>query len=221
VDSTAGACRANRLPAHMHAPSPELLAPQTEHLRSEGQSVEMLALVSLVAVTFAVLVLRPAADLPETRVEINTPATPQPLHFAISSDGRQLVFVASGDGVQRLWLRPLDATAARPLAGTDGAEYPFWSPDGHSIGFFASGKLKRVDMGGGPPQPIADAAAGWWDVEPGWHDPLCAHSHKSAMACSSCRRTATSSHKARYGPRRPPSAPVSARWEAFPLIFAG
>src|SRR5262249_17701318 len=115
----------------------------------------MLTLVSLVAVTFAVLVLRPAADLPETRVEINTPATPQPLHFAISSDGRQLVFVASGDGEQKLWLRPLDATAARPLAGTDGAEYPFWSPDGHSIGFFASGKLKRVDMGGGPPQPIA------------------------------------------------------------------
>jgi Tol biopolymer transport system component len=108
----------------------------------------------------AVLDLRPAASLPETRMEISTPATPQPLHFAISSDGRQLVFVASGDGAQKLWLRPLDAAAARPLAGTDGAEYPFWSPDGRSIGFFAGGKLKRIDIGGGPPQPIADAAVG-------------------------------------------------------------
>src|SRR5262249_24978890 len=65
-----------------------------------------------------------------------------------------------GDGSQRLWLRVLDAGVARPLDGTDGAEYPFWSPDGHSIGFFASGKMKRVDIGGGPPQTIADAAAG-------------------------------------------------------------
>jgi len=120
----------------------------------------MLVLVSLIAVSLAVLVFRPVASLPETRVEINTPATPHPLHFAISADGRQLVFVASGDGSQKLWLRPLDAAAARPLAGTDGAEYPFWSPDGHSIGFFASGKLKRIDIGGVPPQPIADAAAG-------------------------------------------------------------
>jgi serine/threonine protein kinase len=116
----------------------------------------------LVAAMFAVIHLRepPPSSPPEMRVEINTPATQQPLHFAISSDGGQLVFVASGDGAQKLWLRPLDATAARPLAGTDGAEYPFWSPDGHSIGFFASGKLKRIDIGGGPPQPISDAAAG-------------------------------------------------------------
>jgi serine/threonine protein kinase/Tol biopolymer transport system component len=97
---------------------------------------------------------------PETRVEVNTPDTPQPLHFAISPDGRQLVFVAYGDGSQKLWVRPLDASMARPLAGTDGAEFPFWSPDGHSIGFFASAKMKRVDIGGGPPQLIADAASG-------------------------------------------------------------
>jgi Tol biopolymer transport system component/predicted Ser/Thr protein kinase len=97
---------------------------------------------------------------PEIRVEINTPATREPHHFAISSDGRQFVFVASGDGAQRLWLRPLDAATARPLAGTEGAEYPFWSPDSHSIGFFASGKLKRVDIGGGPPQSVTDAPTG-------------------------------------------------------------
>jgi len=54
----------------------------------------------------------------------------------------------------------LDSLAAQPLAGTDGASYPFWSPDSLSVGFFASGKLKRIDIMGGPPQVLADATAG-------------------------------------------------------------
>jgi serine/threonine protein kinase len=118
------------------------------------------ALVLIIALAIPAMRYLRETSPPETRVEINTPGTPQPLHFAISTDGRQLVFVASGDGSQKLWLRLLDSAIARPLSGTEGAEYPFWSPDGHSIGFFASGKLKRVDIGGGPAQPVADAAAG-------------------------------------------------------------
>jgi hypothetical protein len=47
------------------------------------------------------------------------------------------VFVASAEGQQRLWLRPLDHIKAQPLVGTEGATYPFWSPDSRSIGFFA------------------------------------------------------------------------------------
>jgi eukaryotic-like serine/threonine-protein kinase len=125
---------------------------------------------ALVAAVLAAIHLREAPPPPpsEMRVEINTPATPQPLHFSISLDGRQLAFVASGDGTQRLWLRPLDAVAARPLAGTEGAEYPFWSPEGRSIGFFASGKLKRIDTSGGLPQPVTDAPAargGTWNSD--------------------------------------------------------
>ena len=58
---------------------------------------------------------------PETRVEIVTPATDQPTSFALSPDGRQIVFVASGDGASRLWLRSLATTTAQPLAGTEGA----------------------------------------------------------------------------------------------------
>ena len=54
----------------------------------------------------------------ETRLEINTPATDSATSFALSPDGRQLVFAASGDGAQRLWFRSLDATAAQPLGGT-------------------------------------------------------------------------------------------------------
>jgi eukaryotic-like serine/threonine-protein kinase len=105
---------------------------------------------------------------PETRLEVNTPATDQPDSFALSPDGRQIVFAASGDGASRLWLRPLATTTAQPLAGTEGATYPFWSPDGRSIGFFAGSALKRVDLGGGAPQTVAPVTSGWggtWSAE--------------------------------------------------------
>ena len=111
----------------------------------------------------AVVWMRAAAAVvpsPETRLEITTPPTSDPISFAISPDGRRLVLVASGDGQPRLWLRPLDATATQPLAGTEAASFPFWSPDSRSIAFFANGKLKRLDIGSGPPQVIADALAG-------------------------------------------------------------
>ena len=81
---------------------------------------------------------------------------------AVSPDGHYLAFVAAdskGKGV--LWIRPLDSLTARPLAGTEGAAYPFWSPDGHQIGFFANfSYLKKVDVSGGPPITVASAIAG-------------------------------------------------------------
>jgi len=97
---------------------------------------------------------------PEIRLEVNTPPTADPLSFAISPDGRRLVFSASNEGKSQLWVRPLDSLAAKPLAGTDGATYPFWSPDSASVGFFADGQLKRIDIVGGAPQVLAIAAAG-------------------------------------------------------------
>jgi Tol biopolymer transport system component len=109
----------------------------------------------------AVMYLREEpASSPEVRLEVTPPATREPLHFAISPDGEHLVFVASGDGAQRLWHRPLAAATARPLDGTEGAEYPFWSPDSRTVGFFASGQMKRIDIAGGPLQILADAATG-------------------------------------------------------------
>src|SRR5262245_3019660 len=99
------------------------------------------------------------ATPPEIRLEVNTPSTDEPLSFAISPDGRRLVFVAPNEGKSQLWVRPLDSLAAKPLAGTDRASYPFWSPDSASIGFFADGKLKRLDIVGGAPQVLADTGA--------------------------------------------------------------
>ena len=96
----------------------------------------------------------------QTRFEIGTPPTSDPVSFALSADGRQLAFVATSEGAPRLWVRPLDQVTAQPLAGTEGASYPFWAPDGRAIGFFADGKLKRIDMGGGGLLVLADAPSG-------------------------------------------------------------
>ncbi len=118
------------------------------------------AAIAAVSAALAVPALRhlretPPPVPPEMRVEITTPATDAPLQFALSPDGRSLVFVAAADGARRLWLRPLDQTEARPLAGTEDAAYPFWSPDSRSIGFFAAGKLLRLDVAGGAAQVLA------------------------------------------------------------------
>jgi hypothetical protein len=77
--------------------------------------------------------------------------------FAISSDGHYLAIAAASEGKQQLWIRPLDTLAAQVLRGTEYATYPFWSPNSQSIGFFADGKLKRIDVNGGPAQTLCDA----------------------------------------------------------------
>ena len=81
--------------------------------------------------------------------------------FAVSPDGQRLAFVArDAKGQNMLWMRPLDAPTAQPLAGTDGISTgspPFWSADSRLIAFFAGGKLKTIDGSGGPPQTVCDA----------------------------------------------------------------
>ena len=123
--------------------------------------------VSLVALTVTIpSAFRPAPDASELRLEITTPPTTDPLSLALSPDGQKLVFVADSEGVSRLWLRELNAVSPRPLAGSDGAAFPFWSPDSRSIGFFADAKLKRLDLTGGAPQVLADvqiARGGTWN----------------------------------------------------------
>ena len=81
--------------------------------------------------------------------------------MAVSPDGRLLAFGGSGPGGKpQLWVRPLGNLVAQALAETEGASYPFWSPDSRSVGFFAQGKLRRIDVTGGSPHVLCDAPAG-------------------------------------------------------------
>mgnify|MGYP003504150280 FL=1 len=80
-------------------------------------------------------------------------------YFALSPDGRRVVFESLDreTGARGLWLRELDRGEATKLESTSGGDTPFWSPDGSQIAFFADGKLKRLDLRGGPAQTICDA----------------------------------------------------------------
>ena len=184
--------------------------------RGAGRCVALLAL-SMPAMRAPA---RNAGAAPEMRTEIVTPSTTDPMSFALSPDGRQIVFVASGDGPSRLWLRRLDATEAQPLAGTEGASYPFWSPDSRSVGFFADSKLKRLDIGGGSPQTLADAhARSRRDMERGRRHPVCADVAQPAVPRSGFGRRAGGGDAARPADE-PPVSPVPARWPAIPVLRA-
>src|SRR5207247_9501972 len=132
------------------------------------------ALALIAALPFVFLYFRnaPASRPNVSRAVIAPPENAHLLYFnnmAVSPDGLRLAVVAIGaNGVQSLWLRPLGASSAQPLAGTEGASLPFWSPDSRFIGFFANGKLKKIDAAGGPPQTLCNAPngrGGTWNRE--------------------------------------------------------
>jgi eukaryotic-like serine/threonine-protein kinase len=106
------------------------------------------ATAALAAIGALALVLALApGDLPsEWRLDVYTGETSDPAGFAVSPDGRQLAYVASGPDGTQLWLRRLDADEAEPLTGTEGASRPFWSPNNESIAFFSEGWLRRIDL---------------------------------------------------------------------------
>jgi Tol biopolymer transport system component len=101
---------------------------------------------------------------------------------AVSPDGSHVAFVATDAGGKKLiWLRALKSVVATPLPGTEGASYPFWSPDAGLLGFFADGKLKKIPATGGAVQTICDAPlarGGTWNRDgtilftPATFDPL-------------------------------------------------
>lgn len=79
----------------------------------------------------------------------------------ISPDGTKVVFQASApEGKRLLWVRSIRSLTPLPIPSTEEGMYPFWSPDSKEIGFFQQGKMKRVDVAGGPVTTICDAAAG-------------------------------------------------------------
>jgi serine/threonine protein kinase len=107
---------------------------------------------------------------PEKAVFSGPPNITVPVpQFALSPDGRAMVFVANSSGADpTIWVRSVDQVTARPLPGTEHAQLPFWSPDSRWIGFFAEGKLKKIPVAGGPVQVLADVAdafGGSWGAD--------------------------------------------------------
>jgi serine/threonine protein kinase len=102
-------------------------------------------------------------------VRFELPLPPGNLSFTLSPDGRQLAYPVPGpDG--SIWIRPLDSLEARSLPGTENVQTPvFWSPDSRFIAFQSGNKLKKIDVSGGPPQPICDltsvALGGAWNLD--------------------------------------------------------
>ena len=142
----------------------------TVTLRRKSRERLAWALAALLAVTAAALgaayiqraPARPAAFRATIMPPQDTALIPfDLLGLALSKDGRRLAFVAnSADASTQIWIRDLGEVSARAVPDTRGASYPFWSPDGQFLGFFADGKLKKVDLRGGSPQVLADAPTG-------------------------------------------------------------
>src|SRR5262249_44562567 len=124
---------------------------QISSVSKRGERIAWTAMVVLLAAAVGALWWRSPAATPSEgmKVDLNAPSTSQPEALAISPDGRTVAFIGDTDGHSQLWIRPLNAERPHPLADTDGAQFPFWSPDSRSIGFPAQGKLKRVNLDNG------------------------------------------------------------------------
>ena len=172
------------------------------------------AVFALAAVLLTVGYIRRApAPLRVLRATIPAPEKRsfEPFSFALSPDGTKLAFVASNseEGSQ-LWMRSLSSPTAQPLAGTEDAGFPFWSPDSRYIGFFAAGKLKTVEASGGAVLTLADAPLGrggsWGPDGTILYAPA---------ASSSIFRIPQSGGTAKPVTAADKSTPISQRWPSF------
>lgn len=139
--------------------------PQSPKLAWNRWPLVLAAVMTAVALAVSVVHFRERKVQP--RLFKMTVLSPEKAEFhdefsipTVSPDGLRIAFVAATEGKQELWVRDLDSLAARALPGTAGAQYPFWSPNSRSIAFFSEGKLKRIDLAGGPALTLCDVGMG-------------------------------------------------------------
>jgi len=137
--------------------------PRDEIGRKQWKWIGTVAVLIVVVLVLGFVSFRHLTEAPlrVLKISVLPPEKTSQLNYpSVSPDGRQIVFVATLEGKDQLWVRSLDSLAARMLPGTEGAGYPFWAPDSNFIGFFAGGKLKKIDVAGGPALTLCDAIAG-------------------------------------------------------------
>ncbi|MGH9511561.1 MAG: protein kinase domain-containing protein [Terriglobales bacterium] len=142
-----------------------------EQRSSTGERLSWIAGVAAALVLGALgaaLPYHPAKPAPSIRASIDPPpntffrltgdAAGPPV---LSPDGKLVAFIPPGnESILEIWVRPINSLEARPIEGTAGANFPFWSPDSRSLGFFIIGKLKKVDVNTGSPIEVTDAQQG-------------------------------------------------------------
>jgi eukaryotic-like serine/threonine-protein kinase len=130
------------------------------HSRAAREIARSTALVAAAALATWMLARPEPADRKPLALSVVPPAGTDLLGApSLAPDGKSVAFVASdAAGATKLFTRTFDSTSARAVAGTDGAELPFWSPDSRFLGFFAYGKLWRIELAGGSPRLIAQVA---------------------------------------------------------------
>ena len=118
----------------------------------------LLAFVAAAALAFFFWSRTPTAE----RLEFFIPIQEEMSHLALSPDGRMLAFVSPDQvsGANMVSVQRIGSSAITLVPGTEGASYPFWSPDDAYVAFFADGKLKKVALSGGAPQVVATATSG-------------------------------------------------------------
>jgi Tol biopolymer transport system component len=138
-------------------PAPPAAAQRTPRWLAAAANMLAIGLAALAAVHFAEKPPEPAA----TRFQIPPPENAAFGNgMAISPDGKRIAFAAVGvNGKNMLWVRALDSLDMRVLPETEAlSSFPFWSPDSRFIGFFATGKLKKIEASGGPPQTLCEVS---------------------------------------------------------------
>jgi len=139
----------------------------------QRRALVLVSAVAVVATAAAVVLAVRGPGQTEAPISVSSLQPPPGEDFserasfgALSPDGRAFAFVAiASNGERNLWVRRLDTLAAQMVRGTEGAEAPFWSPDGRSVGYFAHDALMRVDVPGGTPRtlcPTTPEQSGTW-----------------------------------------------------------
>ncbi|HUO85150.1 MAG TPA: protein kinase [Thermoanaerobaculia bacterium] len=141
-------------------------SPAHRRKRREGLAWALAVILPLAAIAATWMTTRnSAAELPVLVSAIAPPTGTELVAtgdaggpVTISPNGRHVTYVAKDDQGPRIWVQSLETGVAKPLPGTSGGMFPFWSPDSRSLGFFQAGRLQVMDLESSAPRAVAEAA---------------------------------------------------------------